>query len=123
MKNNVVMILYIIIIVLSSCTQPTINLPDPTVEHVAIDVVEIVPYEYTIIGTWSREFDGHYEEYIFTDLYLLTFCDGVQNGDYSITYTKDWSFVLADNVFYYELLHGDEDYLILNGYQYKQQEI
>jgi hypothetical protein len=89
------------------------------VVQITADVYQEPEYVYTIIGTWAREFDGHTEEYVFTADSLTTHADGVMNGFYDIEYTEDWTFILLDTVFDYELLHSaDMDVLILGGYQY-----
>ena len=139
-SNVVITVLYMIMIGLSSCTNPTMDVVEektvayvPEVEEVIVPVPEIkeavqvvhieevIEYQYTIIGTWRRDFDQHTEYYVFKEDTLTTYCDGVQNGYYQLEYLEDWTFMLCETVFDYELLHGEDDYLILNDYQYKKQ--
>lgn len=122
------------IIFLASCQMADVpNVTDMLIsvsrEPVETEVVQITAevyqepeYEYTIIGTWAREFDGHVETYVFDNDTLITCCDGLQNGLYVVEYGPDWTFILSEIglVFDYELLHDVEiDVLILNGYSYR----
>lgn len=113
-----------------ACTNPVadIETPEPvpeSAESAHVEQVEYtepeIEYTYTIIGTWERCFDNHREFYVFTEDTLTTYCDGVQNGLYAIEYTEDWTFVLCQTVFDYELMrNGDLEALVLNGYEYRR---
>ena len=79
-------------------------------------VAEAVAEEYSILGIWEREFDGHTERYVFAEQ-LTTYADGVQNGCYDVVYESDyWVFSIGDTRLEYELV--ENVVLVLCGYQY-----
>ena len=123
---------------MASCANPAIEIPEvpvpETTESAPVELVvslipdiedmlsnippmpEAVAEEYSILGTWEREFDGHVETYIF-DEQLTTYADGVQNGCYDVTYESDyWAFSIGETRLEYELV--ENVVLVLCGYQY-----
>lgn len=88
-------------------------------------VIEEEEHEYTLIGSWRRDFDGHYEVYEFSEELLITSCDGTVNGEYYIDIDMEtWTLTVIDIglVLEFELLYDDVvgEFLVLNGYEYRR---